>query len=301
MNRQPCFKSFQASIWESYPQLASAIGRMQDEFGPDWERDFDNFIRFFFDSQGSLDKAIRGYAAFALEAMKLQHRFQKTRRYQSSTFRQASELVYNDRDYMESLYLPGILLSHFLWRHHFLQQGFFDRFFLPEIPNEARVFCDIGVGTGFYSNRLLEKTSLEGVGVDLNPVSLDWAKGLVSKSGFASRYSAVVADIGSEDFSQMFEVIVSVEVLEHLEDPLAFLQALHLSLKPGGIGFIAAAVNGENADHIYLYESEKAVEQHVVAAGFEVLHSSADAAYTPRFTGEIVPVNAAFVVKSKSI
>ena len=289
---------FEEALLGKFPHLLGASRRMKEEFGERWVSEFESFLTASFGSQTELETALDGYAAFALEAMKLQQRFQKSRRYQSSSYDEAFSLVYSNETYMKTLYLPGILLSHYLWRHHYLQQGFFDREFLPLVTASGSKFCDVGVGTGFYSRRLLSRTTLSGVGIDLNRYSLDYASSLVHRAGFEDRYSTFLGDIADESNTAGFDVLVSVEVLEHLEDPLSFLISLRKSLVRGGVGFIAAAVNGENADHIYLYRSPGEVATQIELAGFKILRQVADEAYEPRFSDELVPVNAAFIVEN---
>jgi len=70
-------------------------------------------------------------------------------------------------------------------------------------------------------------------------------------------------------------------------------------LKCGGYGLISAAINAPNADHIYLYRNSNEVASQLAEAGFEIVGSTVDAAYSPRTEGDIVPVNAAFIVTKK--
>ena len=94
----------------------------------------------------------------------------------------------------------------------------------------------------------------------------------------------------------------SIEVLEHLEDPNLFLHGLFKSGKAGGgSGFISAAINAPNADHIYLYGSYLEVQKQIEAAGFDILDYCNDEAYEPRRNGDLVPVNAAFIVRKKDL
>jgi 2-polyprenyl-3-methyl-5-hydroxy-6-metoxy-1,4-benzoquinol methylase len=88
---------------------------------------------------------------------------------------------------------------------------------------------------------------------------------------------------------------VSVEVLEHLEDPPAFLRALYGMLRKGGVGYITAAINAPNADHIYLYRSIEEVLKEIEAAGFKMIEHAEYLGYVPK-PGESVPSGGVCIV-----
>ena len=283
---------------KDYPFLIGAVRRQIAEFGFPLIANFNTELLTLFGSDTKkLSNAVTGYAKFSLEAMKLQMKFQKTRQYESASYADANNQVYQNRDYMFNLYLPGILISHYLWRHHYKQQIFFDDLFLPEISKNESLFFDVGIGTGFYSKRMLEKTSMKGVGFDMSPHSIEFTQALIKSHGLNDRYSTRLEDICSFKDKVQADVIINVEVLEHLEDPQGFLNCLTAMLKPGGHAFIAAAVNAPNEDHIYLYRSGEEVAKHIEISGLRIIHHSYDYAYDPRQKDELVPVNAVFIAK----
>jgi len=283
---------------KDYPFLIGAVRRQIAEFGFPLISNFNTELLTLFGSDTKkLSNAVTGYAKFSLEAMKLQMRFQKTRQYESASYADANNQVYQNRDYMFNLYLPGIFISHYLWRHHYKQQIFFDDLFLPEISKNNSLFFDIGIGTGFYSKRMLEKTSMKGVGFDMSPHSIEFTQALIKSHGLNDRYSTRLEDICNVKDEVQADVIINVEVLEHLEDPQGFLNCLMAMLKPGGHAFIAAAVNAPNEDHIYLYRSGEEVAKHIEESGLRIIHHSYDFAYDPRQKDELVPVNAVFIAK----
>jgi 2-polyprenyl-3-methyl-5-hydroxy-6-metoxy-1,4-benzoquinol methylase len=283
---------------KDYPFLVGAVRRQIAEFGPPLILSFEAELFTLFGSDvKKISNAVTGYAKFSLDAMKLQMKFQKTHQYESASYAEANNQVYQNRDYMFNLYLPGILISHYLWRHHYKQQIFFDDLFLPEISNDGTLFFDVGVGTGFYSKRMLEKTSMKGLGFDMSPHSIEFTQTLIESHRLNSRYSTRLADICSYKDKEQADVIINVEVLEHLEDPQSFLKCLVAMLKPGGHAFIAAAVNAPNEDHIYLYRSGEEVAKHIEESGLYIIHHSYDYAYDPRRKDELVPVNAVFIAK----
>ena len=114
--------------------------------------------------------------------------------------------------------------------------------------------------------------------------------------GVSSRYHVELRDITSIPIRQRVDWLVCVEVLEHLDDPVAFLRGLRRNMAPGARAFITAALNAAHADHIYLYRNPNEVQAHLVDAGFTLEQFFLGAAYKPSSPGVPVPEAAAFIV-----
>jgi len=274
------------------------IDRALTAFGNRWAQDCEETLRILFPTQDSLAQAVKGYAAFAWDSMRRQAKFERDRTYPAKTHAAAADEVYFNSDYMMSEYLPGLLLSHFLWPHHYRQLTFFDSAFLePMRIAGATSFVEVGVGTGLYSRRLLQHLpELRGSGLDISPSSKLFTDRHMQAFGLRDRYDVLLEDILDEQFGAQTDWLVCVEVLEHLDDPVEFLRALRRALAPGGRAFITAALNAANADHIYLYRAAEEVSAHLDAAGFVLEQSFLGAAYKPSAPGTPVPLAAAFVV-----
>ena len=67
-------------------------------------------------------------------------------------------------------------------------------------------------------------------------------------------------------------------------------------MKENSYGFITAAVNAANEDHIYLYRSGNEVKNQIEKCGFKIIAKQYDLAYEPK-DNEPVPENAAFLVQ----
>lgn len=295
----PYVKTVETVLRERAPYLASIVQKQGTEFGQPWFAEFDRELRTFFgDDATRLANAVQGYIKFALDGMLLQKRFDKTKRYEPKSFETAAAEVYQNPDYMFNLYLPGIYLSHFLWRHHYRQHIFFIERFLPLVVGHGGLrFYDIGVGTGFYSKEMLRFVPrLRGEGFDLSQFSLTYTQRMVGAFGVGDRYRCGIRDITTPPPPNPAPFILNVEVLEHLEDPLSFLKALNRLLETSGYGMITAAVTAPNADHIYLYNSAQEVVAQVEEAGFRIMEYREDRAYEPTKPSESVPVNAAIIV-----
>jgi hypothetical protein len=148
---------FEETLSRIAPYMRNTTSKMREIFGTPWEREFEDILtRRFGDDLNSMERAIKGYVQFALDAMYLQKAFEKERRYSPKRFVEAASAVYNNEEYMLSLYLPGILLSNYLWPHHYRQLLYFHTAFAPSVlaaPDKR--FVDVGAGTGFYCCQML--------------------------------------------------------------------------------------------------------------------------------------------------
>ncbi len=295
----PHVAEIKQTLVDEAPYLAGVIAKQTGEFGQQWLRDFeDDMQTFFAGDMAKLRVATQGYIKFALDGMLLQKRFDKTGKYEAKTYDQAAAEVYQNEHYMHTLYLPGIYLSHFLWRHHFIQHLYFVDQFIPRVKaHGGRSYYDVGVGTGFYLREMLRRVPrLEGHGFDLSPSSLSYTDRMLSAFGLRDRCTLTLKDVLAEPPLPPVSFLTNVEVLEHLEDPLLFLKGLCNLLEPGGLGMITAAVTAPNADHIYLFNSVDELTEMVKEAGFKLIDSREDRAYEPKSANESVPRNAIAIV-----
>jgi len=255
-------------------------------------------MNFLFPEFGMASAAAKGYAAFSINSMRLQAEFERTGKYKEKTYIQAAAEVYFNDDYMAQEYLPGLLLSHYLWPHHYRQIQFFKNAFVQamEIAN-SNSFMEVGVGTGLYSRLMLRALpNVYGVGLDISPSSKSFAEWQLGAFGVEGRYKMLLQDITVHQPSKKVEWMVCVEVLEHLDDPVAFLRSLRSCMTSESKAFITAAVNAAHTDHIYLYKNADEVLVHLLEAGFTLEQSFVGAAYKPTTFGLPVPQAVAFIV-----
>lgn len=281
-----------------YGFMRTVVYRAYAEFGDIWAAEFEDLLQRMFHDDQALADAVRGYVEFALDALRLQTKFEKSGEYINKTYAEASSEVYANREYMSNLYLPGILFSHFLWPHHYRQKEFFRVAFLSEMQRkDTQYFADVGIGTGFYSRLILANLpAVSGEGFDISPTARDYTERQVTAFGALDRYCVHLRDVVADPPVHVTDWLISVEVLEHLEEPVVFLRALRRMLRPGGKAFITAALNAPNADHIYLYRSPAEVLAQLVEAGFTTEQFHSGFGHAPRRPGLTAPEITAFIV-----
>lgn len=290
--------AFEEELRQIAPFMGATVERARSAFGAGWDERFDALLAAMFHDRETKRRAIRGYVRFSLEATKLQKRFEKELRYEAKTYEEAANAVYRNREYMMDLYLPGILLSHYLWPHHYRQQIYFEEHFLPRLQAATQpTFADVGVGTGFYSRKILGSVpAATGTAFDISPHAAEYAQLQVSSFGLESRWNCSLQDVIESPPDVSWPFVISVEVLEHLEDPVAFMRSLRSMLSPGGSAFITAALTAPNEDHIYLYNECSEIIAQLETAGFTVENHQEEPAYESR-NGEPVPRIAAFICR----
>lgn len=279
------------------PVFRDAIDRQRDLLGPEWASRFDADLAVLMPDEGVTAAAVEGYSRFARELLRLQLRFEREKEYAPRSFADVAEHVYHDEAYMRSCYLPGLLLSHYLWPHQYRQLRFFVDSFVTEMrASGSTSFYDIGVGTGLYSRvALTEAPEAKAVAYDISSTATSFATEHATAFGVNDRFRAEVRDIQLNP-SPSADWLVCVEVLEHLEDPVPFIKALRAMVTDRGKAFITAAINAPHADHIYHYRGVGDVMAHLREGGFAIEQYFGAFAGPPAGQGIPVAEVAAFIV-----
>ena len=100
---------------------------------------------------------------------------------------------------------------------------------------------DVACGAGYGSYQLMSAGKLKDsrcIAMDISPEAIDYAQ---------NRYAHPFIQFVCKDFMEfsaqsMFDSIVSLETIEHVGTPVAFVDKLSSMLKPGGILIISAPV-----------------------------------------------------------
>ena len=118
--------------------------------------------------------------------------------------------------------------------------GEFDRDLSAPKPFAGLRLLDIGCGGGLLSEPMA-RLGAEVVGADAAERNIPVAQIHAEQSGLAIDYRNTTAEALAAAGEQ-FDVVLNMEVVEHVADPLAYLTACHDLLRPGGL-HICSTIN----------------------------------------------------------
>ncbi|MCC1491163.1 bifunctional 2-polyprenyl-6-hydroxyphenol methylase/3-demethylubiquinol 3-O-methyltransferase UbiG [Cognatishimia sp. F0-27] len=118
--------------------------------------------------------------------------------------------------------------------------GEFDRDLTTPRPFEGLRLLDIGCGGGLLCEPMT-RLGATVIGVDAAERNIPVARAHAAQSGLEIDYRHTTAEAMAESGEQ-FDVVLNMEVIEHVADPLAYLTACQALLRPGGL-HICSTIN----------------------------------------------------------
>jgi 2-polyprenyl-6-hydroxyphenyl methylase/3-demethylubiquinone-9 3-methyltransferase len=103
--------------------------------------------------------------------------------------------------------------------------------------DKAKVI-DVGCGGGILSEALA-KHGAQVTGIDMGEMPLDIAKLHAMESGLEIHYEQSTAESMAANHREQFDAVTCLEMLEHVPDPAAIIQACADLVKPGGEVFFS--------------------------------------------------------------
>lgn len=211
------------------------------------------------------------YNTIVKDTLREQVYFLRNKRYRCSSYAEVAGSVYLNDNYMKR-YMYGLAMTTTLWPNH----REIHRFFSEVLPKETSGnYLEIGPGHGVYFMNAMRSCQYGNYqAVDISPTSIALTRSILESGEFGDfrNFDLVCDNFLNATFSgKKFDAIVMGEVLEHVENPAAFMNKIRELSNPGTFIFVTTAINAPAIDHIYLFESPEAVHDLVQQAGFRVV------------------------------
>jgi len=209
------------------------------------------------------------YRVIVQDTVKEQLYFRRNGRYRHSSYDDVDQLTYQNPAYMQA-YMHGLALTSWLWPNHVAIY----RWFVEKLPkSQSGSYLEIGPGPGHFMRAAIRHSSYENyLGVDISPTSAALTKAMLSGEKMKSgrQWSIEIQDFLKFGQDRMFDAIVMGEVLEHVNEPQAFLKKLRLLSHPKSFIFVTTAINAPAIDHIFLFPDAASVEALAQSCGLRV-------------------------------
>lgn len=124
----------------------------------------------------------------------------------------------------------------------------FDRDLTGESPFDGLRLLDIGCGGGLLSEPMT-RLGATVVGADAAERNIPVARVHAEEQGLEIDYRHTTAEALVEE-GEVFDVVLNMEVVEHVADPPAFLKACHDLLKPGGL-MVCSTLNRNPKSYVF--------------------------------------------------
>lgn len=259
----------------------------------------DRYIDFCLSRGLSHEYLAASYLTVVNDTLREQAYFRKHKRYRYSTFAEVANSVYFDANYM-SQYMYGLAISSFLWPNHLDIFRFFERTLPLDRPGR---YLEIGPGHGYFLMTAMSASKYdEFTAVDISQTSIEQTRSIIEH--FTPHLTSK-ADLQLMDFldcdlpANGFDAVVMGEVLEHVEEPVAFLSQIHRVARPDAHIYVTTCLNAPAVDHISLFGTPGQLEELFSAAGLRIadqLIRPYEGKTVEESLSALLPVNVAYVL-----
>lgn len=211
--------------------------------------------------------AARCYNDLCMEYVRQQIVFRKSGVYPRAAQDEALREVYSQPHIMRS-YMVGLLLTYLFWPN---QYRMFQLFKSHLAERRIDSYLEVGVGHGlFVAEAMRAFPELSPEVIDISAASIGLAREVLeSFECDVSRVSFTLGDFLQTSLPRRagYDLVSMGEILEHVENPQAFLTRARELLAPGGSYFITTCVNCPARDHVYHFHTIREIQEMIGSCG----------------------------------
>jgi SAM-dependent methyltransferase len=131
-----------------------------------------------------------------------------------------------------------------------------------EFTGEASVL-DAGSGFGQYTWRMSRMNRLwKFKAIDINKEQIDDCNAFFAKTGLSGRVSFFTGDLTTLDDIKCYDIILSVDVMEHIEEDLLVFKNFYAALRNNGVLLISTPSDKGGSD-VHGEDEESFIDEHV--------------------------------------
>jgi SAM-dependent methyltransferase len=131
-----------------------------------------------------------------------------------------------------------------------------------QFPGKASVL-DAGSGFGQYTWRMSRINPLWSIkAIDVNSEQIEDCRRFFEKTGLSDRVTFHSADLTTLNEFNSYDIILSVDVMEHIEQDVLVFQNFHMSMRDNGILLISTPSDKGGSD-VHNDSEESFIDEHV--------------------------------------
>lgn len=132
---------------------------------------------------------------------------------------------------------------------------------------EIKTILDAGSGFGQYTYRMARWFPNANIkAVDIKPEQIDDCQKFMQKAGLADRVKFEMADLTTFQELNKYDLVLSVDVMEHIEEDVLVFRNFYASMKKGGMLLISTPSDqggSDTHDHDHEDGAHGFIEEHV--------------------------------------
>jgi 2-polyprenyl-3-methyl-5-hydroxy-6-metoxy-1,4-benzoquinol methylase len=200
-------------------------------------------------------------------------------------FQKAKNEMANERETSHSISFDSVcenlyemeaypISEHFYYAHapHVLKRKAFVQNAIKMMESRVCQCMDVGVGPGvILASVLEEKENWYGYGIDISARCVAYAKKMMEIHELAERTQIERADARAVPHpDETFELVIAMEVLEHLPDALEGLKEVTRILKRGAHAILALPVRLPLLEHLSIFSAPEEVRRAYTNANLSI-------------------------------